>query len=313
MIDDALKYYQINNPTVNLIRHNENMTYKITDANKSYVMRVHKPTEGFSLDLLCLGKDRKDLVADEIKILQHLAGFENVHAQNVKLNIYEKPVTILMDGTPVTVLEWIEGNTLEDIDVTAEIANKLGIMIGKLHNSLAQTKFENRYHYDRALITVMIEEASKASKQGHFNEFNANIIIETLSYIRDYLHCASSKFSLVHSDLSKSNLIYHKGVITPIDFSLSGYCIPEMDLASAFSHINNKALNQDILDGYKSICLFEPDDKGIEVCLSLQILLFIVIQHNKFASEEWFQDMIDNCCCEYFTPLKKQLDNIINL
>jgi len=93
------------------------MTYKVTDIDKSYVMRIHKPTEGFSSDLLCLGKDRRDLIADEIKLLQHLAGVENIHTQRVKLNIYKKPFTILEDGTPVTVLEWVEGNTLEDIDV----------------------------------------------------------------------------------------------------------------------------------------------------------------------------------------------------
>ena len=50
MINKALNYYHFNNPSVELIRHNENMTYKITDTDKSYVMRVHKPTEGFRLE-----------------------------------------------------------------------------------------------------------------------------------------------------------------------------------------------------------------------------------------------------------------------
>ena len=305
MIEKALKHYHFDNPTMELIRHNENMTYKITDMNKSYVMRVHKPIEGINIELLHFNKSKMDLIDDEIKLLQFLAKAENIHTQKVILNIFEKPITMLEDNIPITVLEWIDGTTLEDIDIDKKIANELGVMIGRLHNSLAQTKFENRYCYDDVLLSKMIDEASIAVTQGHFNDFNAKVIIETLTYIRNYLFNESNRFSFVHADLGKSNLIYYNDMITPIDFSLSGYCIPEMDLASAYSHINNKALNEVIFNGYKSVCIYEPEDKRIKVCFCLQILLFIIIQHNKFAIEEWFQEKLDDWCNEYFVPLIK--------
>jgi len=50
-ISQAIKLYVFAQPKAELIRHNENMTYKITDFDKSYVLRVHKPVEGFSPDL----------------------------------------------------------------------------------------------------------------------------------------------------------------------------------------------------------------------------------------------------------------------
>ena len=31
--------------------------------------------------------------------------------------------------------------------------------------------------------------------------------------------------------------------------------------------------------------------------------MFIIIQHNKFVGEEWFQDKVNDWCSEYFTPL----------
>ena len=303
MINEALKNYNFINPDVELIRHNENMTYKISDTEKSYVLRIHNPSEGINLDLLRMGKNKIDLIADEIKLLQYLTELGDVHTQKVELNIHNKPVTMLNAETPITVLEWIEGTTLEDIIITEEIAHKIGVMIGKLHNSLVHCEYKNRYYYNNTLLSKMIEEASKATLQGHFNDFNSKIIIETLSHIRDYLFSLNDRFIIVHADLGKSNLINHNNLIIPIDFSLSGYCIPEMDLASAFSHINNEALNQEILKGYKSASNFEPENIGIEVCVCLQILLFIIIQHNKFASEEWFQDKLNDWCADYFNPL----------
>ena len=60
MVDKVIKQYHFIDPGVELIRHNENMTYKVTDIEKSYVLRIHKPYEGINLDLLYQGKERYD-------------------------------------------------------------------------------------------------------------------------------------------------------------------------------------------------------------------------------------------------------------
>ena len=66
MIHEALNCYDFKNPDVELLRHNENMTYKVTDVEKSYVLRIHKPSEGFNLELLRSDVDKTDLVIGEM-------------------------------------------------------------------------------------------------------------------------------------------------------------------------------------------------------------------------------------------------------
>lgn len=315
MINKALEYYGFINPNAELIRHNENMTYKITDNEKCYVLRIHKPIEGFNLDFLRMGNNSSDLIKGEIELLLYFAEKGNLLTQKVKLNKYNDAVTIIEDKIPVTVLEWVDGKTLETIEMTETVAYETGLMLGKMHNELINTKFKNRYRYDETLISKMIEETSIAMSKGHFNEKHSKIITDTLSYMKIYFIDKSDKFILTHSDLSKSNLIYRNNTIIPIDFSLSGYCIPEMDLASVFVHIIYDKLNKIILDGYKSICKLKPDETGIDICYCFNILLFIVVQHNRIAGQPWLENKLDEWCENQFVPLinKKTISRDIDL
>jgi Ser/Thr protein kinase RdoA (MazF antagonist) len=306
LIEKALEKYNFKSPKATLIRHNENITYKVDDVNKSYVLRIHDPIEGINLEILRFKHNRIDLVSGEITLLQYLSKNEHLHTQTVKFNKDNKPITTIEENIPVTVLEWIEGITLEDIEITSKVAYQLGVMIGNLHNRLIQYKsnqFTNRYVYGGVLFDKMITEAFIASKQGHFNDFCAKIIIETLEYIKTHMLNARSRYMIIHSDLGKSNIISSAENFIPIDFSLSGYCIPEMDIASIFSHINNVYLNDDILEGYKSISEIHLSNDYINTCFCLQILLFIIIQHNKVANETWFQEKLNDWCEQYFIPL----------
>jgi len=303
VLNRALQLYGFVNPNVELIRHNENMTYKIIDEIGSYVLRIHQPIDGFNLDILLADRNKTALIADEMAILQYFEKKENFLTQKVKLSTCGNAIALLDNEIPVTVLEWIEGVTLESIALTPEIALNFGIMIGKTHNNLANLNLKNRYRYDGELLSRMLVEVSKALAQGHFTEQQAKIISDVLSYIKKYLTVSEERFIIIHSDLSKSNIIFANDKLIPIDFSLSGYCIPEMDLASAYAHINNEALNKEILRGYESVSEYKPNNTGIDVCFCLQILLFVVCQHNKFADESWFQDSLVRWCDEQFTPL----------
>ena len=301
MIKNALQFYDFDSPKTELIRHNENMTYKIIDNNKSYLLRIHNPVEGFNLDMLRCGIDKVKLISDEVKILQHLE--ETLWTQKVKLSVCGNPITFLDDDVPVTVLEWVEGVTIDNINITSEIAWKLGAMIGKMHNSLVHFTANHRYCYDNALLMRMIDESSNALIQGHFTKQQSEIIANALNCIGEYFSNAKERFMIVHTDLGKSNIILQNDTLIPIDFSLSGFCIPEMDLASAFAHINDDALNESILNGYTSANKYILDEVGIEACFCLQILLFVVCQHNKFAKESWFGEKLDEWCSNHFNPL----------
>jgi len=72
MIEEAIKKYNFVNPTSRFVRHNENMTYCITDDNGQFVIRIHKPSNGFSVDFLRLGVAQNKFVESEMEVLTYL-------------------------------------------------------------------------------------------------------------------------------------------------------------------------------------------------------------------------------------------------
>lgn len=47
LVDEALAHYHIPASAVEFIRHNENLTCRVRDGEKSYVLRIRHPVEGF--------------------------------------------------------------------------------------------------------------------------------------------------------------------------------------------------------------------------------------------------------------------------
>lgn len=303
MLEEALSNYSITVVGSELIRHNENMTYKIMGQNQAYILRIHKPIEGFNLGLLRMGKDASIMIEDEMILLDTLAKKTHLGTQRVVRNKQDQLVTILADGTPATLMEWVDGCTLEHETLTDAICFDLGVMIAKMHQGLDEISLNHRYRYDGELLSKMVAEACVAYECGHFTKEQMEIIEKTLVYIQDYLNENQHRFTLVHSDLSLSNLIYQNGTIIPIDFSLSGMSVPEMDLASVYSHIKEREFHRFIGNGYESILGECLDPKGIEICCCLQILLFVVCQHNGVAKETWFADALNRWCKDFFLPL----------
>lgn len=46
-IQEALANYNINASEIELLRHNENLTYRV---GKDYLLQIHEPAEGFTAD-----------------------------------------------------------------------------------------------------------------------------------------------------------------------------------------------------------------------------------------------------------------------
>lgn len=162
-------------------------------------------------------------IESEMEVLTYLEKIFQLGTQKVIRNKSGEPVTVLSDGSMVTSLEWVKGKTLENVEITNELAFMIGMMIGSVHTSMRKVKIENRYIYGS-----------------------------------------------------------------------------EMDLASIFSHINNDKLNEEILHGYESYCSIKVDEKAIQACLSLQVLLFIICQHEKIYSQPWIEKSMGRWCNEIF-------------
>jgi hypothetical protein len=46
-IQEELAHYNITVPEIELLRHNENLTYRV---GNEYLLQIHEPVEGFSTD-----------------------------------------------------------------------------------------------------------------------------------------------------------------------------------------------------------------------------------------------------------------------
>ena len=62
-LEEALSYYNIEASAVVLLRHNENLTYRV---GKDYLLQIHKPVEGFSAEYIYEGLERIALYKAEI-------------------------------------------------------------------------------------------------------------------------------------------------------------------------------------------------------------------------------------------------------
>ncbi|OPJ58058.1 phosphotransferase enzyme family protein [Clostridium oryzae] len=313
LLKEALGNYNIENPKIEFIRHNENKTFRLKNPRsmQEYVLRIHKTSRDFSKDIFGESEQRLDFLNGEMEVLDFIRRDTDLLIQMPIKNRDGKFVTILKDGTFVTVLTWIDGNTIEETKQTEDIAYKVGQMVGKLHN-LPKYKIESsnikRYYYDKKLLLNSIVkirsilDARIISTEQYIAIEKA--ISEVIIRISE-LDAKEKHMSLVHSDLAKSNLIVSGSQIVPIDFSLSGYSYYYMDLGSLFSHFTEANERKDIMAGYRSMNSKTIDLRYIEAFIVFQIILFIVTHTKGAAKMEWFGEAINRWSREFFVPFSE--------
>ncbi|MBN2853100.1 MAG: phosphotransferase [Clostridia bacterium] len=316
LVQEALSLYNFNNPTLQFIRHNENMTYKVVDGEQSYALRIHKPVEGFSLSIYDVDNERKKQIESEMNILDFLSGNPYKLIQKPVINKKGDLVSVLSDGSPVTVLKWIEGNDLNKSDISEATAMKIGYLIAWLHQKsdslinhlkIKNTNHEiNRYRYDQQLLKKVEEQIIIAVSKDQIKKEHESIILNTLRIIEkrmDELESVPDMKGFVHADLSPSNLIVSDKEIAPIDFSLSGYGYFYMDIGMILSNYNDHETRVSIKKGYEDIMGIEIPVCYIDAFFSLGVLLFIACQHDKASKEDWFNSAVVRWCSTIFTPI----------
>lgn len=311
LLIEALNSYEINKPEVEFIRHNENATYKVKDSvlNIKYVLRIHKASEDFSLEIFHDYKNIVNHVHEEINILNSIRYITNMKIQTPIKNKNGHFVTILTDGTPVTLLTWIDGDTIDKAQLNEEILFKLGAKVAEFHRFSkwwCETKKTSIYSYDKRLLKKITHKLIDGVelKVISWNQFEIiDGAIDEISKLLDELDLQKKSKGIVHSDLGKSNIIISDaGEIVPIDFGLCGISYYYMDLGSLFSHFNKPEEQSLILKGYKSIIKADIKIKYIETFMVFQIILFIATHIENANKFEWFSSAIDRWNNEFFTP-----------
>lgn len=302
MVDEALEYYNFSNPHVQLIRHNENMTYLVVDEERKYVLRIHKSVEGLDLSKGAGNRTRELLIQSEIELLQNIGLKKGLLTQIPIANNDNKLITYLKTGTPVTVLSWIEGEDLRNFEINNDLVFRVGQMIGRLHTMLLGINYTNRYCYDDRYIDEISTNIYDAYQMKHILDKQYEIIQEALSQIRSKILNKKENMIFIHADLSKSNIILSGDSILPIDFSLSGLGFPEQDLADMNWTLHNEMLSPFLFEGYESINKEKIDQSCIRMYTTLYPISYIASHHYTVFQKSQFQNAVKNWVTTIIEP-----------
>lgn len=299
--------YGITPEGVELIRHNESMTYRVLAPEGAYVLRVHLPVEGFSLDKLRPGENPRAALVREAELLECLyeGGIE------VQRPIRTLGGAFICDAfdAPVTLCTWIDGVTLDKTARTGSVGMGLGRTAARMHAILRgfdSAHARGGYRYTQQALPILGKRISDALGAGAVSAAQAKALQAALDAMRRGMNRADEKYGdtqTVHSDMSPTNLLVTDRGIAVIDFSLNGESHIHMDIAALLAQINEREARKGILRGYKEEAGVEIDLRDVEPYFALQIMLFIACQYERFAGEEWFPSAIDRWIKQTFAPL----------
>ncbi len=306
-LDEALAQYDLGDFEAELIRHNENLTYRI---GAGHLLRIHKHRTGFTTDPIYVGLDRPRLYASELAFLSHLQA-EGLPVQTPVPNRDGALVTRLSDGTPATVLTWLDGHTLGKSDLLPALCRQIGTMIAQMHAAARRFPPVPALRYDSALCVRLQRKLNQLTSTGTIAQDPGEVMAAALDTIGAALRQWESDFILVHSDLSRSNMLLTAAGIAPIDFSLFGYGHPMMDVSALYCNISGSANRRAIADGYAAAGGL-LDAQAIDCTFALNVLLGIILHSESWTGETWFADKLAGWCQNIFLPLA-QGKAVVNL
>ncbi|QYR20236.1 hypothetical protein KZ483_20710 [Paenibacillus sp. sptzw28] len=132
----VLLHYSFIEPIIEFIRHNENITFRVTNKpdNRKYLLRIHKPIS----DGLSGLQHTRDGLQSEMVFLREIDQKNILKIQRPVVNQEGELVTEYISdqygASFATLLEWIEGSTLTlNEDSIDQIIYRLGENVARLH------------------------------------------------------------------------------------------------------------------------------------------------------------------------------------
>lgn len=309
MVREALAQYALAVDRVELIRHNENRTYRVDGPQGSFLLRIHQPRAGYSLELLSEPAPAGARVEAELKMLAALADSGVCTVQRPVLTAQGRLTGALQQGTPVSLLSWLPGETMERQSAGPQQMRALGEMVGGLHWALRAwpgAARMPRYRYDGALVDQISQRLECLAAHGELEACYWSALrgaLQTIKRRMEHLDAQAGSFGLVHADLSKSNLILWEGRVAPIDFSLSGFAHAAMDLGGLFAVFVEPEEREALLAGYRDRQGWAPEWGDIEAYFALSVVLYIASHAPEPGERDWFGGALSRWCNTIFEPL----------
>jgi Ser/Thr protein kinase RdoA (MazF antagonist) len=280
---EALAHYNITSTEMELLRHNENLTYRV---GNEYLLQIHEPAEGFSADFFYDGVERIKIYRSELAFLAHLKK-QGMQIREAVENRYGERITKLQNGTYVTVSKWIEGESLDKLELNDAICYRIGDMLARLHQkakgfSISPVKSYGMQHCECTKRRIQTLENMGLSTG------DSSIMQKCCDRVGEVLEKARDEFQMIHGDLSASNILQTPEGLVPIDFSFFGMGHPMYDLAVMFGNIGGSlARRQQMAEGYRDAGGIIRYDV-LDACFILTLLDCLGIHYEQWSKQEWF-------------------------
>jgi Ser/Thr protein kinase RdoA (MazF antagonist) len=271
LIEGILEEYEIRSPQITLLRHNENITYKIIDTtiSKSYLFRIHQSVT----KNLGITQNAKEGINLELQLLQYISDNSDLIVQTPIPSNHGNLITEFnyIEGkkTYCSLLNWIEGRNLQKEDFSdRELVFKLGVQTSRLHKFLKKYHpisdeiIKSRPQHGITRNNTILNQISKGVDWGLFSQSDYNIIVQTVELINSRLIGTQEDpdaWGIIHGDLHMGNILFSESSeIAFIDFGLFGYGHFLLDVA--MSALNSAPETRDsFFQGYFGDSILSKD------------------------------------------------------
>lgn len=305
-----LNRYDLHQPVLTFLRHNENRTYRVDDAEgNSYLLRIHQPVKDGMAGL----QHTYDGLHGELQMLEQLASRSGVTAQQPLRNLDGELITVIeQNGVRLncSLLTWLEGRDLNKEDlIDREVVRKLGHQLGELHSFFREYPhdgLEKRPSQGIPYNNQMVKIIHKGLERGLFTSADVAIIEQTIRLINSRLEekgKTAETWGLIHGDLGMGNVIVTaEGEMSFIDFGFFGTGYYLLDAAMGAQMI--PADHRDIfLEGYYGHSGMHTDDRAlIEGFMLVAIIGYYAFQMENESVHAWMRERMPRLCANYCNP-----------
>jgi len=306
-VNEVLLQYSFVDPVVELIRHNENITYKLVEkgSEDSYLLRIHKPITANMQGV----QNTQQAIHSELVFLLAWSAKSHLPVQAPVPNISGDLVTnVCIDNEKFncSILKWIKGNILTKEDLNGEEpASKLGEYIAYLHQfsqSFQHSSNFMRPEYGVEWSNQVLDKLRSGEQLGVITTEYFHTIEQTFSLINDRLQLmgkTANTWGFIHADINYSNLIHTPQGISFIDFGLSGFGYYAMDVAMG-ALLTKSEYRDALISGYTRINSEAFDIEQLECFMFLAIVAYygFLVSHKEM--HEWIHknipDLIEHIC-----------------
>ncbi|MCR8642005.1 aminoglycoside phosphotransferase family protein [Paenibacillus sp. N1-5-1-14] len=306
---NILSKYEIQQPEIIFLRHNENRTYRIQDqVGRSYLLRIHDPIVP---DMRGLQHTYNGILG-ELQMLEKLGSWSTSEVQTPVRNKDGELITIIdIEGELLncSVLTWLDGRDLNKDDFNnLELVKMLGSQIAELHTFFQQYErsgMEKRPSQGKAYNERMIRVIHSGVQKNLFTPSDATSIEQTLQLINSRLDVQSDEVGpdFIHGDLSLGNMIITSGgAIRFIDFGFfgTGYALLDVAMGALMLPSDRRDI---FLEGYFRNRNYTANELlQLEGFMLVAIIGYYVFQMENENVQSWMRERMPKLCAEYCVP-----------